>query len=335
VTHRAIESNIKQDTRSDHALIPRRRFLKQSTALPVGVALGHLPLADRAAASEPSPPGGLGAKIKLSVNAWSYNVPLYKYIRGESGGMSLFDMLHECARLDVDAVDPTGYFFPGYPDVPKTTFLNMFKRRAFQLGLDISGTGIRNDFATADKAKRTTDVALAKQWIEVAAELGAPVLRVFAGKQPQGHTWDETAVWMSEALAQCAEHGEKYGVLVGVQNHGDMLQTADQVLKVLSMVQSDWLGTIVDTGFFLTPDPYSDIARVIPQAVNWQVKRLLSDRKGPEIDMHRLVRIIRQSNYRGYMPVETLPTPGQEDGYDACAEVPELLIGLREALYAQ
>ncbi|KPK87297.1 MAG: hypothetical protein AMS27_03030 [Bacteroides sp. SM23_62_1] len=275
---------------------------------------------------------GSTAKIKLSLNAWSYYVPLYKYMRGEEGGMSLLDLLEECARLDLDAVDPTGYFFPGYPEVPERKFINNFKRRAFQLGLDISGTGIRNDFATADKAKRIEDIELAKRWIEAAAEMGAPVIRVFAGAQPEGYTWEETAVWMSEALAECAEHGEKYGVMVGVQNHGDMLKSADEVLKIMSMAQSDWLGAIVDTGFFLTPDPYDDIERVIPYAVNWQVKELLHDRNGDRIDMVKLVGIIRASSYRGYVPIETLPTPGKEDEYDAFSRVPELLEELQKAI---
>ena len=310
----------------------RRQFLKSAALLPLGMTLGGVHVPDGAAAQGQSPGGRPGAKIKLSVNAWSYYVPLYKHLEGEEGGMSLFDLLEECARLDVDAVDPTGYFFPGYPEVPETAFINAFKRRAFQLGLDISGTGIRNDFATADRAKRDADVELAKRWIEAAAELGAPVLRVFAGAQPGGHTWDEAAVWLADALAQCAEHGEKHGVLVGVQNHGDMLQSADEVLRILGMVQSDWLGTIVDTGYFMTPDPYADIARVVPHAVNWQVKELLSDRKGGKIDMVKLVGIIRASNYRGYVPIETLPTPGKEDEYDAYARVPELLNELRKAL---
>ena len=38
------------------------------------------------------------------------------------------------------------------------------------------------------------------------------------------------------------------------------------------------------------------------------------------------------SEYRGYVPVETLPTPGKEDEYDALAEVPVLLQKLRKAL---
>jgi sugar phosphate isomerase/epimerase len=320
----------------------RREFLKRAALAPLGVAMGSLCALDAGAAESPvrggRKAGGSRSKIKLSLNAWSYYVPLNKHLAGQSGGMSLFDMLEECARLDFDAVDPTGYFFPGYPAVPERKFINQFKRRAFQLGLDISGTGIRNDFARPDKTKREADVALAKRWIESAAELGAPVLRVFAGERPKGHTWDEAAGWMAEALAQCAEHGEKYGVIVGVQNHGDMLQTGDEVLKVLAMVKSDWLGAIVDTGKFLTADPYADIARVAPYAVNWQVKDLLNDRKGGKVDMIRLVRVIRESNYRGYVPIETLPAADNEESiasYDAYARVPELLNDLRQALNAK
>ena len=43
------------------------------------------------------------------------------------------------------------------------------------LGLDISGTGVRNNFATPDKDKRAADVKHVKEWVEVAARMGAPV----------------------------------------------------------------------------------------------------------------------------------------------------------------
>lgn len=284
---------------------------------------------------EPLAGSAANAKIKLSINAWSYYVPLYRQLRGEAGGMSLFDLLEECARLEVDAVDPTGYFFPGYPEPPDRSYVYAFKRHAFALGLAFSGTGIRNDFSTADREKRESDIGLAKRWIEVAADLDAPVLRVFAGQQPAGHTWDEAAVWLADALAECAEYGQRHGVIVGVQNHGDMLRSADEGLDILGRVNSQWLGAIVDTGYFLTPDPYDDIARVAPHAVNWQVKELLGDRKEGPIDMDRLVRILRASGYRGYVPVETLPGPEEkEEEYDALHRVPELLDRFRRALSA-
>jgi sugar phosphate isomerase/epimerase len=315
----------------------RRQFLGRAALLPLGAAVANVWPQSAVAAGDSIPKRNPGPKLKLSLNAWSYYVQLNQHLKGQGGGMSLLDLLEECARLDLDAVDPTGYFFPGYPKVPEKKFLNEFKRRAFQLGLDISGTGIRNDFALPDRRKRAADVTLAKQWIESAAAMGAPVLRVFAGARPAGHTWDTAASWVGEALAECAEHGQKYGVIVGVQNHGDMLSSAAEVLKLLGMVKSEWLGVIVDTGKFLTPDPYADIAKVAPHAVNWQVKDLLDDRKGGPIDMSKLIRIIREANYRGYVPIETLPTLAEEKtkgSYDAYARVPELLNKLRKALNA-
>lgn len=309
----------------------RRKFIKNAAILPMGMACSTYAKHPNEVKEKPlsSSPA---AKIKISLNAWSYNVPLFKYVNGEVGGMSLFDLLDECARLDFDAVDPTGYFFPGYPEVPSRQFVNKFKRRAFELGLAISGTGIRNDFSTSDKEKRSADIELTKKWINVAAQMGAPVIRVFAGKQPEGHSWEEASSWLSDALAECAAYGEQNGVIVGIQNHGGMLESAEEVLKIINKVQSDWLGVIVDTGYFLTDDPYADIVKVIDHAVNWQVKDLLKDRKGGPIDLAKVVSIIRASNYRGYVPIETLPIPGQEDSYDAYKRVPELLGKFRKAL---
>ncbi len=322
-----IESHAKINTFNQ-----RRKFLQTAGLLPLAFIKPKNDLLLPKEKNDALTAAASKAKIKLSLNAWSYNVELFKYIQGKPGGMSLFDMLEECARLNFDAVDPTGYFFPGYPEAPPSKFINEFKRRAFGLGLDISGTGIRNDFATADKEKRKEGILLAKRWVEVAAEMGAPVLRVFAGAQPVGFSWDEAAGWMSEALAECTDHGKKYGVIIGVQNHGDMLKSADEVLTILKRVQSAWLGVIVDTGFFLTPDPYTDIKEVIPYAVNWQVKELLSDRKGGEIDMERLVALLKASSYRGYVPIETLPVPGKEEQYNALEKVPELLASFKKAL---
>jgi sugar phosphate isomerase/epimerase len=172
------------------------------------------------------------SKLKTSLNAYSFAKDLNDHIKHRAPGMTLFGVLDFCAQHNFDAVDPTGYYFPGYPAVPKDAFINDFKRRAFQLGLDISGTGVRNDFAQVDKTERAKGVQHVKEWVEVAAKLGAPVLRVFAGAQPEGKDWNKVAKWMAADLRECADYGQRYGVLIGVQNHGDMLKTADECIKL-------------------------------------------------------------------------------------------------------
>lgn len=307
--------------------ITRRSLLKSGATL--SMAAGSGCAASLAFASKLAEP--VAPRLKLAINAYCFDPLLRENLKDPSKGISLFDVLDFCAKENVDAIDPTGYYFPGYPEVPRDMFLNDFKRRAFELGLDISGTGIKNDFASPDAVSRAADLERAKQWIEVAARLGAPVLRVFAGAvPPKPHTWEDGAKWMADALHQCVEHGEKYGVVIGLQNHGDMLQTADECLKVLDMVKSRWIGLILDTGNFLTADPYADIARVIPVTVNWQIKERLQNNKGEKTDLPKLVRIIRDGGYRGYIPIETLKR--KDEVYDPHARTTELLRDLRAAL---
>ena len=113
------------------------------------------------------------------------------------------------AREEFAAVDLTGYFFPGYPAPPSREYISKLKRRLHVLGLDLSGTGVRNDFATADAQVRANGVRLVQEWIAVAADLGAPVIRVFAGPHAPFRNWEKVApgasrtdveTWMAEAL---------------------------------------------------------------------------------------------------------------------------------------
>ena len=276
------------------------------------------------------------AFVKLSLNAYSFKQMLYDQIDDAGAGINLFDVLDFCAENNIDAIDPTGYFFPGYPEVPSDEYINKFKRRAFHLSIDISGTGVRNDFASPDPEIRAAGVQHTKEWIEVSAKLGAPVIRVFAGKIPEGYEdkWDEVAGWMVESLKECAAYGEKIGVIVGVQNHGDMIQTADQAIKVAKMVNSEWFGIILDVGFFLTEDPYVDIERVIPYTVNWQLKESVFGKASPiRIDLARLMKIIKNSGYRGYLPLETLDSGLRP--YEPYVVLPAFLKEVRSAMEAE
>lgn len=315
----------------------RRDFIKRATFLPFcATATLSGPVA---AAHEPVKRAG-GAVLKVSLNAYSFSKLLNDYNQNHSKGISLMALLDFCARNNFDAIDPTGYFFPGYPQAPTDDYLYTFKRTAFEYGLGISGTGVRNNFTPSDKAERAAGVQLVKDWVVVAAKLGAPVIRVFCDTQSHGQGWQDVAkgytreqvqAWMVDALGECVEHGRKYGVIIGVQNHGDFLQTGEQLLLLINAVNSDWCGAIVDTGKFVSKDPYKDIALVAPYAVNWQIKQSPAgaDSDVPT-DLTKLLRIIRASGYRGYLPIETLAP--QNKPYDPFAVVPPFLKQVHDAI---
>jgi len=319
----------------------RRNFLKTASVLTLAAA-GVVPSFPPAPALAQEPIQRVGGpSLKVSLNAYSFSKLLNDKIKQRGPGISLMDLLDFCAKNNFDGIDPTGYFFPTYPEVPGDDYVNTFKRRAFELGLGISGTGVRNNFTTSDKTVRAAAVQHIKEWVEVAARLGAPVLRVFADTQMKAMTWqdvakgytrDDVSKWIVEALSQCAEQGKKFGVIIGVQNHGDFLQTGDQHLALINAVNSEWCGAIVDTGYYKSKDPYEDMAQVAPYAVNWQIKEHpLGEESETPTDLVRLLKIIRASGYRGYLPIETLGGKTNK-AYDPFAVVPPFLQKLREAI---
>lgn len=252
--------------------------------------------------------------VILSVNAYSFaDLLSARGARYNEQVYSLFNLLDWCKSQNIQALDPTGYFFPTYPEVPSDEYLERFKERATKLGIALSGTGIRNNFASPDPTVRAEGVELAKKWIVVASKIGAPVLRVFAGAVPEGYedNWEEPASWMIECYRELLPVAEKYGVKIGIQNHRDMLQTAEQCIYVLKALDSKWAGIILDTGSFNSEDPYKDIESLIPYTINWQVKEYIDGTGGSiRTDYDRLMKLIIDGGYRGFVPVETLNVEG-------------------------
>jgi sugar phosphate isomerase/epimerase len=315
----------------------RRTFFRRLAS--ASCAAVALPSLKSSAALEPMKRVG-GPYLKTGLNVYSFLELLTANGTDPSKGLDLFAVCDFAAKQNFDAVDLTGYFFPGYPKAPDDRYINRMKRYTHDLGLDISGTGVRNDFATADKEVRSAGVQLTKEWIEVAARLGAPTIRVFAGPQSPHKDWqsassgakrEDVEGWMADSLRDCAEHGEKFGVTVAVQNHGDFLSTGEEHLSLLKRVDHDWCRALVDTGKYFTEDPYADIAILVPHAANWQIKETLRSRTdSPRTDFKKLVKIIRDGGYRGYLPIETLSMRRKD--YDPHVEVARTLAELREAI---
>jgi sugar phosphate isomerase/epimerase len=137
------------------------------------------------------------------------------------------------------------------------------------------------------------------------------VLRVFADPQIRAQTWqtasngatrDQVEEWIAADVRECADHAAKFGVIIGVQNHGDFLKTADNLIGLLKRIDSPWCGAIVDTGKLQAADPYAEMAKAVPYAVNWQIKQSpfgVEAQHADPTNLKRLVHIVRSSGYRG------------------------------------
>jgi len=263
-----------------------------------------------------------GARIKIALNSYSFNRPL------TAGKMTLDDVIDYCATHDIDGVDTTGYYFPGYPKVPSDDYIYNLKKKAYLNGVTINGTGVRNDFTLPDASRRQAEIQLVKDWIEVARKLGASVIRVFSGRElPKGYTFDQVLEWMIPAFKECADYGRQRGVIVGLQHHDDFLKTADQTIRVVKKVDSDWFSVILDVGSLRQGDPYEEIEKLLPYACTWQIKESVwYGQKSTPIDLPRVRAIIAKVGFRGFLPIEAL---GQGD---AAVVVTNFLEKVRKAM---
>lgn len=241
-------------------------------------------------------------RLQYSVNAYSFNSVL------RSGEMTFFDMLEFAAEIGLNAVDLTGYYFSSYPEIPPNNELFKIKKKALELGLNISWTGVRNDFVNPNEVSRSTDKEMIKQWLNVSSKLGASIMRIFSGTHNyEGYTKEEVKKWLIDDFKACAKYAEESGVMLGLQNHHDFLFHSDEVIEVLKEVDSEWFGLILDIGSLHSENPYEDIRKLAPYANYWFIKEFVypNGNKTP-VDMKKVASILKETEYQGYVSFENL-----------------------------
>lgn len=304
----------------------RRSFLGQCALAASGIALGGT----RARAVEPFRRAGQ-PRLQLSLAAYSFRQFFKDGTKGTAPAapgarrIDLFEFIDYCADQGCVGAEVTSYYFPATFD---DAFLLRLRRHAFLRGVAFSGTAVGNRFTLPKGPEREAEIASVKKWVDHAAVLGVPHIRVFAGNLIKPSTPAEAKSLAVAALEDCAEHAGRKGVFLGLENHGGIVAEPADLLEIVRAVQSPWVGINLDTGNFHTDDPYADLARCAPYAVNVQVKSELQPRgqkKGPA-DLRRLVRILRDANYQGYVALE------YEAAEDPWTAVPPLLRQLKELL---
>jgi sugar phosphate isomerase/epimerase len=297
------------------------RFSRRHFAASTSLALGAL-VAPASPAVEPFKRGGQ-SRLRLSLAAYGFRqyfkdashkrdnaVPADKQI-------DLFQFVDYCAEHHCDAAELTSYYFP---KEITNDFLLKIKRHAFLRGVELSGTSVGNTFTPPPGEKRNQEIAHTKKWIDHAALMGIPHIRVFAGNA-EGQSAEAAKKNCIRALEECCAYAGERGVFLGIENHGGIVAEPDALLDIIKTVQSPWLGINLDTANFHTDDPYRDLARCAPYAVNVQLKTEVQakGKKKEPADLKRLIKILRDANYQGYLVLE------YEAAEDPYAAVPRVL----------
>ncbi|MFO7973508.1 MAG: sugar phosphate isomerase/epimerase family protein [Candidatus Hydrogenedentota bacterium] len=278
-------------------------------------------MAQGAQGADTPPVPAAGPKIGLSIAAYSFREYLPQ--GDKPGKITLHDLCDMAAGWNLDAIEPTSYYFSS----EESSYIHSLKAKAFRLGLDISGMPIRNNFCLPPGEEREAQLQHVRTWVDHAVELGVPCIRIFAGQRKDP---EKDFAWMVENMKACCDYAGSRGVFLAIENHGYLTDSAEALMRIVDNVDHEWLGINLDTGNF-RENPYENMAAVAHLALTVQVKIHVRKPDGAGVedaDFDRITGILRTANYRGYAALEY---EGKEDPMTA---VPGYLDQLRQALKA-
>jgi len=275
--------------------LSRRTFLAGLGSLTAGSLLGGSAFAiEPFKRSQPGP-------LKLSLSAYSLRKELTGS-KGEEAEMTLFDFVDYCRELQIPGAELTSYYFPEDFD---DEYVLKLKQHCQVAGVSVSGGAIRNDFCV-DPDKLQAELDHVEKWIKVYAQLGAPAIRIFAGKVAKGSTPEEAIERCAAACQTACEIAAQHGVFLALENHGGITAEPEDMLEIVKAVDSPWFGVNFDSGNFRNfEDVYAELGKIAPYAVNAQVKvEIVQNDKKVPADIGRIVDVLKQANYGGWVALE-------------------------------
>lgn len=287
--------------------------------------------------------GAFAAKdppFRISLAEWS----LHRTIFG--GKLDHLDFPRTAKEeFGIDAVEYVSQFFQDKKS--DKAYLNEMKNRCADQGVRSLLIMVDNEghLGDPDEARRMQAVENHKPWVEAAAALGCHSVRVNAASRG---SYDEQLALAADGLLALTLFAEQHQLNVIVENHGGLSSNGAWLSAVIRRVNHPHCGTLPDFGNFSLGDGkwydhYKGVEEMMPFAQAVSAKSFefddaqpfaTIDRADPDrprvLDYARLLTIVVQAGYRGYVGIEY---EGRElDEYTGIRRTKELLERVRDQL---
>jgi len=306
----------------------RRDFLAAtSAAAALTVASPHVDAFSSSARIEEEPP------FKISLAQWSLN----RELRG--GKLDNLEFAKVTKELGMDAVEYVNQFFKDKAE--DTDYLDQMKKQCDDNGVKsllimVDGEG---QLGNPDEAARKKAVENHYKWVSAAKYLGCHSIRVNAAS---GGSYQEQVERAADGLRQLSEHAAEHEINVIVENHGGLSSNGQWLAQVIRKVGLDNCGTLPDFGNFwikwprngkegIYYDRYLGMAALMPFAKAVSAKSYEFDEEGneKEMDYPKIMKIVHDSGYRGYVGIEF---EGKGDAKEGIVATRKLLEKCRDKL---
>ena len=245
--------------------------------------------------------------FKISLAEWSLNKSLFKKT---ITNMDFPRIAKETYGLD--AVEYVSTFFRDKAE--DMEYLTNLKKECEKYGVKsllimVDGEG---NLADTSLAARTKAVENHYKWVKAAKFLGCHSIRVNAGGRGTMGQMQAAAI---DGLGRLSAYAADYGINVIVENHGGNSSYGKWLAEIMKAVNRPNCGTLPDLGNFYEYDRYKGVTELMPFAKGVSAKTHDFDENGNEtqIDYVKMMKIIYDSGFRGYIDVEYEGTKLSED----------------------
>ncbi len=186
------------------------------------------------------------------------------------------------------------------------------------------------NLSATDPAQRKKGVELVKQWMEMAAACGAGSLRANTGGSAQAPV---NLAITGDSFRQLAQHGEKIGVKILIENHGGLSSKPKNIVAIIKAVDSPWCRSLPD--FRNMPVRFKQqqrdefLKQLYPYAHLISAKGMDFDKKGRHLtyDIGACVRTAEACGVTGiYSAEQWSPNPCPVDAFTAARAIIKAIV---------
>jgi sugar phosphate isomerase/epimerase len=242
---------------------------------------------------------GQKQEFKISLAEWSLHRALWS---GKTITNLDFPRIAK-KTYGLDAVEYVSPFFKGKGE--DQVYLTQLKDSCTKYGVKslmimVDGEG---NLADTSLAVRTKAIENHYKWVKAAKFLGCHSIRVNAAGNG---TMGQTQAAAIDGLGKLSKYAADYGINVIVENHGGNSSIGKWLVEIMKTVNMPNCGTLPDLGNFYEYDRYKGVADMMPYAKGVSGKTHNFDAEGNEtqIDYAKMLKIVADSKYSGYIDVE-------------------------------
>jgi len=237
----------------------------------------------------------------------------------------------EVAALGVEGID----FHAGLLGDPSNA-AGLIARAVDDHGLVLSGLSLSNNFNQDDPDAFRQQIETVVTWMQVAAEAGAPVSRIFGGSLSRERRTDPAARAgrrgrILEGLGAVVREAENLGLLLALENHGGLPCTGEEQADIIEAIGSPNLRATIDVGNYMQGGQEGHegtrVAAAHAAYVHFKDFRKVPDEGTPwgwtveactvgdgDVDHRACVEVLSKAGYDGFIALEYEGTEDERTG---------------------